>query len=73
MGAPFAKRNIFLRASADPPGRPRLSVVLRLQLYGRLPGDTDRAPMHDPTLGADFRFDVAFIGAANVHYITVRK
>ncbi|KAL4425853.1 hypothetical protein ABPG75_009869 [Micractinium tetrahymenae] len=42
------------------------------KLYGRLPGDTDRAPMYDPDLDAEYRFDVSFVSAANVHYVTGR-
>lgn len=41
------------------------------KLYGRLPSESDKAVMTDPDLGTEFRFDVNFIGAANVHYITV--
>jgi hypothetical protein len=40
------------------------------RLYGRAPREADAAPMHDPALGRDYAFDVAFVPAANVHYIT---
>lgn len=33
------------------------------KLYGRLPGDTDRAPMFDPDLDVEYRFDVSFVSA----------
>lgn len=42
------------------------------KLYGRVPTDADTAAMHDPVLGSDFVFEVNFVPAANVHYITGR-
>ena len=42
------------------------------KLYGRVPAETDAAAMHDPSLGADFHFEVSFVPAANVHYINGR-
>lgn len=42
------------------------------KLYSRLPLESDKALMLDPDLNQEYRFDVNFIGAANVHYITVR-
>ena len=33
------------------------------KLYGRLPGENDRAAMYDPDLDAEYRFDVSFISA----------
>ncbi|PRW59423.1 BREAST CANCER SUSCEPTIBILITY 1-like protein isoform B [Chlorella sorokiniana] len=42
------------------------------KLYGRLPADADSATVYDPDLDADFCFDVNFISAANVHYLTGR-
>jgi hypothetical protein len=40
------------------------------KLYGRAPGDTDTAPMRDPALATNFLFEVGFVPAANVHYIS---
>ena len=42
------------------------------KLYGRVPADADSAPMHDPVLASDYVFEVNFVPAANVHYITGR-
>jgi hypothetical protein len=42
------------------------------KLYGRTPGETDTAPMRDPALATNFLFEVAFVPAANVHYISGR-
>lgn len=39
------------------------------KLYGRLPGDNDRAPMHDPDLDTEYRFDVHFIGAGGCWWV----
>jgi hypothetical protein len=43
------------------------------KLYDRAPADTDTAPMRDPALATDFVFEVAFVPAANVHYISGRS
>jgi hypothetical protein len=42
------------------------------KLYSRTPADVDTAPMRDPALATDFLFEVAFVPAANVHYISGR-
>jgi hypothetical protein len=42
------------------------------KLYDRLPGEADVAPMRDPDLGADYQFEVSYVAAANIHYITGR-
>lgn len=43
------------------------------KLYSRLPLESDKALMLDPDLNQEYKFDVNFIGAANVHYITGRN
>lgn len=43
------------------------------KLYGRAPADTDTAPMRDPALATNFLFEVAFVSAANIHYISGRS
>lgn len=50
---------------------PTPSGWLFKKLFGRLPSENDKAVMTDPDLAQEYRFDVNFIGAANVHYITV--
>ena len=50
--------------------RPCIAGWLFRKLYGRLPNESDKAVMVDADLGTEYRFDVNFIGAANVHYIT---
>ena len=53
-----------LLAPLPPPPAARMHAGwLFKKLYGRLPADSDRAPMYDPQLGAEFRFDVSFIAA----------
>lgn len=43
------------------------------KLYDRAPADIDTAPMRDPGLATNFLFEVAFVPAANVHYISGRS
>jgi hypothetical protein len=50
-----------------------ISFLFCMQLYGRYPEDNDRADMIDSRLGSKFVFEVTFVAAANVHYITVRS
>ena len=49
--------------SLPPASSPPPAGWLFKKLYGRLPGDSDRAVMYDPDLEAEYRFDITFIGA----------
>lgn len=48
------------------------NLIKPMQLYNRTPRDTDQATMLDPTLDRYFTFDIQYMSAANVHYITGR-
>jgi len=43
------------------------------QLYGRHPTEIDQAMVYDSDLGKHYTFDVQYVSAANVHYITGRE
>lgn len=40
------------------------------KLYGRLPGESDRAPVYDPDLDAEYRFDVSFVSAGRQEVVS---